>query len=65
MDRLTARERQVLDLLAAGMSNKQVAAVLELSTKTVEDHRAAVMAKTGTNCIADLISLIRDVQQWP
>lgn len=62
MDRLTARERQVLDLLAAGMSNKRVAASLELSTKTVEDHRAAVMAKTGTSSIADLIALVRDAQ---
>lgn len=62
MDRLTARERQVLELLTAGMSNKRIAASLELSTKTVEDHRAAVMAKTGTSSVADLIALVRDAQ---
>lgn len=62
MDRLTARERQVLELLTAGMSNKRIAASLELSTKTVEDHRAAVMGKTGTSSIADLIALVRDAQ---
>ncbi|MET4897224.1 response regulator [Sphingomonadaceae bacterium jetA1] len=61
MDRLTARERQVLDLLAAGMSNKRIAATLELSIKTIEDHRAAVMAKTATSSVEDLIALVRDM----
>ncbi|MGE4409727.1 MAG: response regulator transcription factor [Sphingomonadales bacterium] len=57
---LTAREKQVLELLTAGMSNKVVAANLQISAKTVEDHRAAIMAKTGTNHISGLIALVRD-----
>lgn len=60
MAQLTVREKQVLELLAAGMSNKVVAAQLQLSPKTVEDHRAAIMTKTSTNHIAGLIALVRD-----
>ena len=60
IDRLTAREKQVLYLLAAGMSNKMIAAELELSPKTIEDHRAAIMTKTGSNGMARIIALVRD-----
>jgi hypothetical protein len=45
---LTAREREVLGLVAEGMSNKQVAAALFLSAKTVEHHLARVYAKRTT-----------------
>jgi two-component system response regulator FixJ len=54
---LSARERQVFDLLVLGHSNKVVAAMLDLSPKTVEDHRAAIVAKTGANGLAQLIAL--------
>lgn len=54
---LTPRERQVFDLLVKGHSNKVVAGLLGLSPKTVEDHRAAVLAKTGANGLAQLIAL--------
>ncbi len=54
---LTARERQVFDLLVQGHPNKVVADRLGLSPKTVEDHRAAVLAKTGANGLAQLIAL--------
>lgn len=57
--KLTPRERQVLDLLAEGHPNKVVADRLGLSTKTVEDHRAAVLAKTGATGLAALIALAR------
>lgn len=59
MARLTARERQVLDLLVDGHPNKVVADRLGLSVKTVEDHRAAVLAKTGAGGLAGLIELAR------
>ncbi|MBB4086218.1 response regulator transcription factor [Sphingomonas carotinifaciens] len=55
---LSPRERQVFDLLVQGHSNKAVAALLGLSPKTVEDHRAAVLAKTGANGLAQLIALV-------
>jgi FixJ family two-component response regulator len=56
---LSIRERQVFDLLVQGHSNKAVADLLGLSPKTVEDHRAAIVAKTGTNGLAQLIALTR------
>lgn len=57
---LTPRERQVFDLLVEGHPNKVVADRLGLSPKTVEDHRAAVLAKTGVNGLAQLIALSSD-----
>ena len=57
--RLTRREREVLDLLAMGQSNKMVAASLGLSAKTIEDHRASIMSKTGASGLAQLIALVR------
>lgn len=57
---LTPREREVLNCLAQGMSNKMVAAALGLSPKTIEDHRAAIIAKTGATTAAALIALVRD-----
>jgi len=56
---LTPRQRQVFDLLVKGHNNQAIAAVLDISPKTVEDHRAAIVAKTGTNGIAQLIALAR------
>lgn len=52
---LTARERQVLLRVVAGKSNKQIAAELNLSPKTVEVHRAHVMEKLKVASLADLI----------
>ena len=52
---LTARERDVLDRVITGKSNKVIAAELVLSTKTVEVHRAHVMEKLKADSLADLI----------
>ena len=59
---LTPREREVLACLAQGLSNKMVAGELGLSPKTVEDHRAAIIAKTGATSAAALIALIREAE---
>ncbi len=55
LDRLTARERQVLDLIVAGRLNKQIADDLGISIKTVEAHRANIMDKLDTRTMADLM----------
>ncbi|MEG3161372.1 response regulator [Sphingomonas sp. LB2R24] len=55
---LTARERQVFDMLVRGHSNKAIAGALGLSIKTIENHRAAIVTKTGTNGLAQLIALV-------
>lgn len=52
---LTAREREVTQLLAEGKSSKEVATVLNLSTKTVETHRSNIMRKLGLHSIRDLV----------
>jgi DNA-binding NarL/FixJ family response regulator len=52
---LTSRERQVLQLLAEGRSNRGVSVLLGISVKTVETHRAAIMKKLGIGSIAELV----------
>jgi DNA-binding NarL/FixJ family response regulator len=52
---LSSREREVIQLLAEGKSNKEVAKVLHLSVKTVETHRAKIMHKLDLHSIGDLI----------
>jgi DNA-binding NarL/FixJ family response regulator len=51
---LTPRERQVLVLMAEGLTTKQIASELEVSVKTVESHRQHIMEKLGDNSIAGL-----------
>ncbi len=57
MQRLTRRERQVLEGVVAGKQNKVIAAELGLSPKTVESHRSRVMAKVGASSLAELVRL--------
>jgi DNA-binding NarL/FixJ family response regulator len=51
----TPREREVLQLLAEGKSNKEVASALGISVMTVETHRANIMHKLGAHSIAELV----------
>lgn len=57
ISRLTERERQVMRMVVSGMSNKQIAIELDLSEKTIEAHRAAVMRKTGCVSLPELVRL--------
>jgi two-component system response regulator FixJ len=52
---LTTREREVLQLLAEGSPNKVIAGTLDISVRTTEHHRAAVMRKLGARTISQLI----------
>jgi DNA-binding NarL/FixJ family response regulator len=52
---LTPREREIVQLLAEARSNKEVAATLGISVKTVETHRASIMRKLGITSIVDLV----------
>jgi DNA-binding NarL/FixJ family response regulator len=52
---LTSREREVIQLLAEGKSSKEVASLLNLSTKTAETHRSNIMRKLDIHSIRDLV----------
>jgi DNA-binding NarL/FixJ family response regulator len=54
-DQLTAREREILQLLAEGHTNAEIASLLVISEKTVEKHRAALMEKLGIHNLAGLV----------
>jgi two-component system CheB/CheR fusion protein len=54
---LTARQRQIMDLVLAGHPSKNIAADLGISQRTVDNHRAAIMKKTGSKSLPALIRL--------
>ena len=57
LKRLTPREREVLDLVVAGRHNREIAAQLKISARTVEVHKARIMQKLNVGSIADLVRL--------
>jgi FixJ family two-component response regulator len=58
IDRLTPREREVLDLVVAGKMNKQIAAQLGTAEQTVKQHRGRVMRKLEVDSVAELIRVV-------
>jgi len=56
-ERLTSREREVLQLISEGHTNKAIAQVLKVSVKTVEKHRANLMSKLNVHDLAGLIRM--------
>jgi two-component system CheB/CheR fusion protein len=54
---LTARQRQILDLVLAGKPSKNIAVDLGISQRTVENHRSAIMHKTGSKSLPALVRL--------
>ena len=54
-ERLTSREQEVVQLLAEGRSNKEVAASLGIATRTVESHRANIMSKLHLGTFSELM----------
>ncbi len=55
LEHLTTREREILKLIAAGRSNKEIAELLFISVRTVERHRANMMEKLNLKKTADLV----------
>jgi two-component system response regulator FixJ len=55
---LSPRQRQVMDLVAEGLANKEIALRLNISPRTVESYRAWVMEKTGAKNLADLVRMV-------
>jgi RNA polymerase sigma factor (sigma-70 family) len=58
IESLTPRERQVMEMVVNGRANKQIAAELNLSEKTIEVHRKHVMDKMKAGNVADLIRMV-------
>lgn len=58
IERLTLREAQIMKLMVAGKKNREIAAKLKISERTVEIHRARVMSKTGCGSLAELARLV-------
>ncbi len=56
--KLTPGEREVLNLILEGKMNKEIAAELGLSTRTIEDRRAKLMTKMNAQCVAELVQQV-------
>lgn len=54
-DRLTSRERQIVQLLAEGKTSKEIATALDISIKTADTHRANIMRKLDLHSLADVV----------
>ena len=61
MEKLTARESQVMALVVKGMLNKQIAFVLGTVEKTIKVHRARVMGKMEVNSVAELVRITEKI----
>jgi two-component system response regulator FixJ len=65
LNALSPREQEVLDGLVAGLPNKTIAYDLNISARTVEVHRANVMARMGAHSVADLVRMVFVVRAAP
>jgi DNA-binding CsgD family transcriptional regulator len=59
LSRLTAREREVMQLLARARDTKQIARELDISPKTAEKHRANVLVKMNVDTVVELVCRLR------
>ena len=59
---LSPRQRQVMELIVAGLSSKEIGARLNLSAKTVDNHRAWVMERIGARNLAELVRMAINIQ---
>jgi FixJ family two-component response regulator len=64
-DTLSARQRQVMALATAGISNKEIASQLDTSPKTVEKHRAWVMERMDAKSLAELVRTAMKLEERP
>ena len=55
--KLTTRQRQIMNLLIVGRTNESIAAEMNLSRRTVENHRSQILKRTGSKTLQDLIRL--------
>ena len=65
VDKLTAREKEVMELVVRGHLNKDIAALIGTTEKTVKLHRGRVMQKMGVRSVAELVRLASKVTTEP
>jgi FixJ family two-component response regulator len=65
LQQLTPREYEVMELVAAGLLNKQVGGELGMAEKTVKTHRAHVMQKLGITSVAELMVVLQKAEVTP
>ena len=58
LDSLSGREREIIRLVADGLSTKEIARQLALSPRTVEKHRAGIAFKLGTGSVAEMVRVV-------
>ena len=63
VEKLTPREKQVMELVVQGKANKVIAGDLEVSQRTVEIHRARVMEKMQVRSLAQLVRMVMQIKQ--
>lgn len=59
---LTPKEREVLNLILKGHTNREMARILSLSQRAIEDRRSRVMKRMGTSSIVDLVAMVKSVE---
>ena len=64
-DALSGRQRQVMELVAAGLSSKEIGSQLNISPKTVDNHRAWLMERIGARNVAELVRMAMKIQRKP
>jgi two-component system response regulator FixJ len=62
---LSPRQHQVMELIVAGLSSKEIGMRLNLSGKTVDNHRAWVMERIGARNLAELVRMATTIQGRP
>lgn len=65
VEMLTPREREVLNLVSGGQSNKEAGRLLGISPRTIEVHRARIMEKLGAKNAADLVRIVMSASEEP
>ena len=60
--RLTPRERQVVEFAVTGLSNRDIARELGVSSQAIDAHRSKAMQKLGVTNVADLVRMIQKVE---
>ena len=63
LDSLTHKEREVLDLILMGQTNREMAQALTLSLRAIEDRRSRVMKRMGLSSVVDLVSAVNSLAE--